>query len=61
MSYGPANTSWNSPDAYLSYLYVDGAMFIDPRIGTRPEDSIDTWEWVCRGVPEDRSTHEEKE
>ena len=35
-------------------------MFIDPRIGTRPEDIIATWEWARKGASEERSIHAEK-
>ena len=59
-SFGPSNSSWNSPDAYQAFLYVGDAMFIEPRIGSRPEDSISTWEWACKGVLADRIIHEEK-
>ena len=59
-SYGPAQTTWNSPDASLAFLYVGDAMFIEPRIGSRPEDSISTWEWACRGVLAENSIREEK-
>ena len=59
-SFGPANTSWNSPDAFIAFLYVGDAMFIEPRIGSRPADIISTWEWACLGVLADRSMHEEK-
>ena len=35
-------------------------MFVEPRIGTRPEDIISTWEWACKGVLAERSIREEK-
>ena len=54
LPFGPPNTSWNTPDAYTEYLYVDDATFIEPIIGTRPADSIATWEWACKGVPVER-------
>ena len=57
---GPEDDSWNLNTAYRSFLYVDDCMLVEPNLGTRPQDSVEAWERICKLILTEKSLNEEK-
>ena len=57
---GPAEESWNLNAPYRSFLYVGDCMLSEPRIGSRPEDSVMACGNICRAILTMKSINEEK-
>ena len=59
-NFGPTSKMRDGRRGFTSLLFVDAAIFIDPRIGRRPEGCVARWAGVCREFLGGDSLNEEK-
>ena len=57
---GPPNPGWNGADAFRQFTFVDDSMFIESKIGNRPELNVDCWEYCLKRRADESAIHEDK-
>ena len=43
----PVNRIWDGLQSFISEIFVDDGMFLEARLGTRQQQSVEKWEWAA--------------